>query len=189
MSSRRNGNCSPRLDTEAHSVLHLRSSSPLSQGRKVNGERYHSAPTSQWGLRPRSAMQKQDGTTQCDAIFIYCPRGVPQFLSSSVCFPLRSPLFSGGTGDGLAQDVFRDSLLCLRAVAQDPSSPCCRCVTRNYTQASANSFNIIASFARQRYNSTKTATIIIYRMSTTENHLTSRKIITQIIRCRKFSLT
>ena len=33
MSSRRNGNCSPRLDTEAHSVLPLRSSSPLSQVR------------------------------------------------------------------------------------------------------------------------------------------------------------
>ena len=53
MSSRRNGNCSPRLDTEAHSVLPLRSSSPLSQGRKVNGERYHPLSTPETGVVPR----------------------------------------------------------------------------------------------------------------------------------------
>ena len=43
-----------------------------------------SSPLSQGDSKLLLANAKQDGTTQCDAIFIYCPRGV---LSSSVLSP------------------------------------------------------------------------------------------------------
>ena len=54
-----------------------------------------SSPLSQGDSKLLLANAKQDGTTQCDAIFIlYAPpkRGYLQFYSSTVCF--RSPSYS-----------------------------------------------------------------------------------------------
>ena len=53
-------------------------------------------------------MQKQDGTTQCDAIFIYCPRGVPQFLSPQFVFLFVLRYFLGvlAVADVVFHDVY-----------------------------------------------------------------------------------